>query len=72
VSVYDLDCGHYLGDLIAGPGGKPVCGKCDKQASDDAAERFARLPVRCLSMFKGVQCAHGDGHSGPHEYVEAF
>lgn len=38
----------------------------------NAERRRARRPVRCLSMFKGVQCAHGDGHSGPHEYVEAF
>jgi len=72
VSIHDLDCGHSLHDLIAGPSGKPVCGKCNRQASEDAARRFARLPVRCLSSFRGVRCAHLDGHSGAHEYVEAF
>ena len=72
VSIHDLACAHSLHDLIAGPSGKPVCGKCGKQASEDAARRFARLPVRCLSTFRGVQRAHSDGHSGPHEFVEAF
>lgn len=50
--------------------GEVTCRACLRTMARDP--QLARLPVRCPSMFRGVQCAHGNGHSGPHEYVEAF